>query len=1097
MNSNDIELLRRYVFERSESAFADLVQQHIGLVYSAALRQTNGDAPLAEDITQVVFTDLARKAARLTRHTSLAGWRYTSTRYAAAALRRAEHRRSAREQEAHAMNQLMQSAEIDPAWEQLRPVLDEAMHDLKADDREAVLLRYFERLPLAAVGARLGVTENTARMRVDRALDKLRGALVKRGVTSTAGALAVILTGRVAGAAPAWLAAAVSGKAVATAGAASALSVLLARFLIAAKLKLVTGTAVLVAIAIPVVWHWEGSGQRAPALPPSVEPAAADAMAQTNAASPEATQATLADSAAMTNTSALRLTILAADANKPVATVEVECTAKKDKQQNREKFVSRRDGICNVYYPKDTDGIELVSRTDGFADTVLHWEPAKGDTIPTNYVLRLIRAVHIGGYVREENGSPVPGAKVEFNRSIARVDPAAVLAHENHEFRRIETVADAAGRWSLDRIAPDMLWRTTGFVMEPEYLIKVVALDNIDEKGAQELLREGRFVFTLSRGVTVQGMIVDTQGKAVPKTKVVVGKLGRGEFRDTIALDDGSFVVKACRPEDTCVAVSAKGFAGKVLNLKLEADPTPLNIILEAGHALRLKVVDQAGRPVAKATLSANQPGSVLAWLGKTDTNGIVNAQAPAAGTMTVRVEASGYALTEAEVTGDSQEHLIKLTKETVLSGTVTDATTGRPVRQFRIICGTPHFGNPFSTNASFAPSPMSEDWLKFGNGMFRLAMKNFLDHTGDVQERGFLIKFEADGYAPCVSRLIRCDEGEVQLDAALRPANSIKVTVVNPNGRPAAKAEVGLLGEGTPLTLLAGRLEANFGSGLLRTDSEGAFQLPPDQAIERVIAMNPQGFAIASPSALAGEPTLQLQPFGRLEGRWLVRNQPAPQKRLVLYYECPGTTASLGLNGNAVSATTDVQGHFVFPQVPPGKFRLTWPVPEGNGVTTMKPVAEATVRPGETATVTIGEGYVVSLRLRWPDDLALAKSTRSGVFMHTPGPEPPALIMHDSQALAQWAQSPEIQARMHDVRGYEFVEGTDGVWTADGVQAGTTDALESRAMDVAATNGFWVFIAYGQTSVTIPAEPSTGQIDAGELVLQRAKPSAVRVEAK
>lgn len=102
MNSNDIELLRRYVFERSEAAFADLVRQHIALVYSAALRQTNGDAPLAQDVTQVVFTDLARKAARLTRHTSLAGWLYTSTRYAAASLRRAEQRRSAREQEAHA-----------------------------------------------------------------------------------------------------------------------------------------------------------------------------------------------------------------------------------------------------------------------------------------------------------------------------------------------------------------------------------------------------------------------------------------------------------------------------------------------------------------------------------------------------------------------------------------------------------------------------------------------------------------------------------------------------------------------------------------------------------------------------------------------------------------------------------------------------------------------------------------------------------------------------------------------------------------------------------------------------------------------------------
>jgi hypothetical protein len=104
---------------------------------------------------------------------------------------------------------------------------------------------------------------------------------------------------------------------------------------------------------------------------------------------------------------------------------------------------------------------------------------------------------------------------------------------------------------------------------------------------------------------------------------------------------------------------------------------------------------------------------------------------------------------------------------------------------------------------------------------------------------------------------------------------------------------------------------------------------------------------------------------------------------------------------------------------------------------------------------------------------------------------------MHDPQALAQWAQSPEIQASMHEVRGYEFVEGADGVWTADGVLPGTTYVLESRAVEVATTNGFPPFVAYGQTSVTIPVEPSTGQMDVGELVLQRIKPSAARVEAK
>lgn len=123
---------------------------------------------------------------RLTRHSSLTGWLYTSTRYLAAKARRTEQRRRAREQEAYAMNQLLQSPDSDPAWNELGPVLDDAMHELGAVDCEAVLLRYFESRLLAEVGRRLGLTENAARMRVDRALDKLRAALAKRGVTSTA-----------------------------------------------------------------------------------------------------------------------------------------------------------------------------------------------------------------------------------------------------------------------------------------------------------------------------------------------------------------------------------------------------------------------------------------------------------------------------------------------------------------------------------------------------------------------------------------------------------------------------------------------------------------------------------------------------------------------------------------------------------------------------------------------------------------------------------------------------------------------------------------------------------------------------------------------
>jgi RNA polymerase sigma factor (sigma-70 family) len=239
------ELLSRYVADGSESAFTELVRQHIDLVYSAALRQVMGDTGAAQDVTQAVFTDLARKAPRLTRHTSLSGWLYTSVRFQAAKVRRAEQRRHAREQESHAMSQLNQTSDATESWREMRPVLDEVMHKLGDTDREAVLLRYFERKPLAEVGVQLGLSENAARMRVDRALEKLRVELSKRGVTSTAAALALTLAECAVSAAPAALVANVSKSAVAAVvgGSGGALGIFALKYLAGAGALAIVGFA--------------------------------------------------------------------------------------------------------------------------------------------------------------------------------------------------------------------------------------------------------------------------------------------------------------------------------------------------------------------------------------------------------------------------------------------------------------------------------------------------------------------------------------------------------------------------------------------------------------------------------------------------------------------------------------------------------------------------------------------------------------------------------------------------------------------------------------------------------------------------------------
>ena len=211
----DTELLSRYADTRSEQAFAELVRRHVNLVHSVALRQVNGDSHLAQDIVQLVFADLARKASALRRHRVLAGWLFVSTRFAAAKLVRSERRRKAREQEAQTMIEIVNDSADAPEWDRVRPVLDDAMGELDETDREAILLRFFENRAYADVGERLQLSENSARMRVERALDKLHGLLARRKVTSTTGALAVVLANQAVTAAPAGLAANVTGAVLA------------------------------------------------------------------------------------------------------------------------------------------------------------------------------------------------------------------------------------------------------------------------------------------------------------------------------------------------------------------------------------------------------------------------------------------------------------------------------------------------------------------------------------------------------------------------------------------------------------------------------------------------------------------------------------------------------------------------------------------------------------------------------------------------------------------------------------------------------------------------------------------------------------------
>jgi RNA polymerase sigma factor (sigma-70 family) len=223
--SDDITRLKRYV-EGDESAFAALVERYVHLVYSTALRQA-GNPSQAEEITQAVFIILARKAKSLGPRTILSGWLYQTARLAAANFLRSEIRRQKREQEAY-----MESLLNEPTpnlWQQIAPLLDDAMGHLSENDRNVVVLRFFQNQSAAEIGDALGIDSAAAQKRITRAVGRLRKFFAKRSVTHSVELITGAISTNFVQAAPVALAKSVTAVAIAKGVAASGPTLVLAK----------------------------------------------------------------------------------------------------------------------------------------------------------------------------------------------------------------------------------------------------------------------------------------------------------------------------------------------------------------------------------------------------------------------------------------------------------------------------------------------------------------------------------------------------------------------------------------------------------------------------------------------------------------------------------------------------------------------------------------------------------------------------------------------------------------------------------------------------------------------------------------------------
>ncbi|MCX6924489.1 MAG: sigma-70 family RNA polymerase sigma factor [Verrucomicrobia bacterium] len=412
----DNQLLEVWAERRSDPAFSELVRRYLDVVHSAALRQV-GDAPLADDVAQAVFQVLARKAGSLRHTPALGGWLYRTTRLIAICTIRSDARRRRYEQEAAVMNPTPHALDSEEStWTQVAPLLDEAMAALPESDRNTLLLRFFQAKPMQAVGEHLGVSEEAAKKRVSRAVEKLRTYFARRGVTLSAAALTGAVAHNAVQAAPASLAATIAAQAGVASGRAAVLAAAALRQLLWAKLRLVFGwgAAALIVAATGVLLKPK---------PASPLPAFASSLAggDSNTATQSSPRTAFFEKRQPRRFNANAPgphgpeLFFVDDNNGLPITNQVAALRGWDpgSQTLVERRVQLQDGGCVAPFdPNYGPNYLLLTCMDGYADTRLHWETRQGEEIPESYTVRLVRPAKISGRVLDPAGNPVAGAEV-------------------------------------------------------------------------------------------------------------------------------------------------------------------------------------------------------------------------------------------------------------------------------------------------------------------------------------------------------------------------------------------------------------------------------------------------------------------------------------------------------------------------------------------------------------------------------------------------------------------------------------------------------------------------------------------------------------
>ena len=921
MESDDWKLIRAWQ-EGAQEAFTELVRRHLPLVHAAARRQL-GDAHLVDDVAQAVFLLLARKATSLPRSTVLPGWLFNTTRLVVRHTIRSESRRRQRELLAASMDANPTSTPSpDASWDRAGTALDEALAQLAAPDRDALLLRFTEGRNHREVGVALGIGEEAARKRVDRALERLRVRLAGAGIPFATVTLSAFLQDRLA-------AAPTSGLVERIAGAASGdpLGHPLVEAVVAAEqqARWVQWGAVATGVAVCMTGFvaWLGgpgfsaaSGSRSQAAGAAL----ADPVPQV-APVPDPASSSIADTALPFRTNAVPflLRVVAGPESRPVAGARVVANYVVGSSWiPLSGLHTGADGLCAVPIPAEGLGrLDVAADSPGLGTRSFKWIRNWGTPRPANYILRLQPGVTIGGVVLGTNGAPLAKTEVNIaynNGDSYRDDPELAMERPGYVRSVSAGFTDATGRWTFASVPPDIAnfqielfhpdHAPTSFHVQPPV--------PADREPWALLLRQ-QFTNRMEVGHSLAGVVVDPDGQPLPGVHVsALDYLTNG-----VTGADGSFLLRPIQPELFMVSLWARGFA--MQSVRMEQDQPPQRIVMERAGRIRMRVVTDNGNPIAGAHVQLIDAGldPEVNWAWSSDGEGRIDWDStPPSGAFRFYVSAPGFQTQrEVRLVVSEEESVIVMDAAPMAEFLVTDAETGLPVPSFKVIPGARRGRD---SELTLVPYRFDVSASRVGqDGELRFELMELLDP---------LFQIEADGYLPVIADPgPPGPDGNARVECRLKPvrdADRIRGRVLDASGRPVRDAEVALTTLSNSIEVHQGRLGSDHARMIRRTDAEGFFELRPQTDGVWVVAAHASGFGRVRVRGGVNQ-DLILQPLGSIEGRWLDGGGRPVTGRQVSLGSAVSYPGGYALSPMMFTSQTGEDGRFAFDAIPPGRWRL------------------------------------------------------------------------------------------------------------------------------------------------------------------------------